>query len=1049
MSLELSERVKIAYKKLKASVYFDKTQLPLRDQLIVYESQDIESHLETLVQNLTGSDHDWNTFIDQILSGVSILVYPKKLQEGPENTVILNSSSTPIRMEKPQFFIDLPVDGHVLGVLWVLSVGRMLDKNCEDDSEGMYEHSYGNRLKKNLVNPESGDITYSPHLFEPYFSQYESWRDHGLERAKERLNDKQDAVILTLDFKSFYYSVDMLETDFENFSKSYNRSELWIQRVNYFVYRVLRQYSDMIRPICSGTELSIADRTILPIGFLPSNILSNWVLTSFDNAVIKQWNPVYYGRYVDDIIIVDKVEKNSPLYKRARNKDETQQLTSDDVIELFLQKCERPVLQIYEKETCKKEKDDDITYEINTELFSSPHCHICVQNSKVKVFYFQSGATQALLKCFQTQIARNVSEFRMMPDMDRVLYGKDYSEIFNLRNSDSINKLRSVDGITINKFALSKFLGKYRKVCGLINDKKEENAFEKDLMVILDEQTLIDNYGVWERILEILVVNNRIKLLEQCALRILSAIRRLEIPVDRVCPNGIHVKDGLLRVFRAALCRTTALTWSAEINHVIEKIHETLSENSNQFDCSSQVLKLFIPDLIHRARLDCCRFRMINKYVLPLPIDCILNQLMGEDHPDIHLCELSENIEILDSEWVSNPYCYYPYMVTPQEISFFLLCAGICNGKIYNAQEHETELKRIYLNCNFPNIERTENHTLYELEEIKVTSFNSFNGLHSLNSSNIPDNNSHVIYVGRKDPCNYKNKLCVAIGNAELKVDNFKAALNKKPNRSYQRYRNLSKMLDAAIDQQVDLLVFPENYLPLEWLPTVSRFCANNQIGLITGIEHVLFGSKNPVVYNLTAVILPYVHNDQKFAHIFYHSKVRFSPEEKRQIEGHYCTCKEGNGYQLFGWHNVWFPVYCCYELASIKDRTLFHSYADMVVAVEWNKDIAYFSSIIESMCRDLHCYCIQANSSGPGDSRVLQPTKSELRDIIKTKGGKNPCILAADINVAALREFQSLHYSLQKDSGGFKPTPPDFDREILKRKQDGTLFQWFKENSF
>ena len=120
-----------------------------------------------------------------------------------------------------------------------------------------------------------------------------------------------------------------------------------------------------------------------------------------------------------------------------------------------------------------------------------------------------------------------------------------------------------------------------------------------------------------------------------------------------------------------------------------------------------------------------------------------------------------------------------------------------------------------------------------------------------------------------------------------------------------------------------------------------------------------------------------------------------------------------------------------------------------MVVAVEWNKDIAYFSSIIESMCRDLHCYCIQANSSGPGDSRVLQPTKSELRDIIKTKGGKNPCILAADINVAALREFQSLHYSLQKDSGGFKPTPPDFDQEILKRKQDGTLFQWFKENSF
>ena len=1044
MSLKLSERVRIAYKKLKASVYFDKTQLPLRDRLVEYESTDIESHLETLIQNLKGSNRDWDTFIKQILNDISVLVYPKKLQEGSENTVILNSSSTPIRMEKPQFFIDLPVDGHILGVLWVLSIGRMLDKNCEDGDEGMYEHSYGNRLKKNLVNPQSGDITYSPYLFEPYFAQYESWRDRGLERAKERLNDRQDAVILTLDLKNFYYSVDILETDFKNFLKVCDKPKRWIRRVNRFVYCVLSRYSDMVRDICKNTELAIADRTILPIGFLPSNILSNWVLTAFDDAIIQHWNPVYYGRYVDDIIIVDKVEKNSPLYKRTRNQDEGRQLTSDDVIKLFLRNQESPILQIYHDKTDKNQKCGT-TYEINTELFSSPNCHICVQNSKVKVFYFQSGATQALLKCFQTQITRNVSEFRMMPDMDRVLYGKDYSEIFYLKNSDSINKLRSVDGITINKFAMSKFLGKYRKVCSLINDKKEENAFEKDLMVILDEQTLIDNYGVWERILEILVVNKRTNLLEQCALRILSAIKRLDIPEDKVCPKDIHAKEGLLRVFRAALCRTTALTWSTEINHVIEKIHKTIFEIFDKFNCSPEVLELFTPKQMEQTRLGYCRSRMINKYVLPLPIDCVLKQL-ETNQDDIHLCELSEDMKVLDSEWDSNTiYCYYPYMVTPQEISFFLLCAGICNKKIDdtidNTTKHEERLKSIYLRCNFPNIQDVEGHALYELSEIDVTEYKECKEY----------NHFHVVWVGRQDPCDYKSKLCVAIGNAELKVDNFKASLTGKPNRSYQRYRNLSKMLDAAIDQHVDLLVFPENYLPLEWLPTVSRFCANNQIGLVTGIEHVVFGTKNlsaPVVYNLTAIILPYAHNDQKFAHVFYHSKVKFSPEEKRQIEGYHCSYQEGKNYQLFCWHNVWFPVYCCYELASIKDRTLFHTFADMVVAVEWNKDIAYFSSIIESMCRDLHCYCIQANSSGPGDSRVLQPTKSELRDIVKTKGGKNPCILATDINVAALHEFQLLHYSLQKDSGGFKPTPPDFDLEILKMKLNGTLFQWFKRGN-
>lgn len=424
MNLEFSERVKIAYKKLKASVYFDKTQLPLRDQLVTYEREEIESQLNTLVEKITGSESDWSAFVDEILSAVSAFVFPKALEPIPENMVILNSSSVPIRLEKPQFFIDLPVNGHILGILWVLSVGRMLDKNCEDDTDGMYEHSYGNRLKKKLINSESGDITYSPYLFEPYFSQYESWRDRGLERAKERLNDKQDAVILTLDLKSFYYSVDLQATDFSGFMSLFENAEPWIMRVNEFVYRVLCRYSDIVRPVVNDTEFSIENRTILPIGFFPSNILSNWVLTTFDNVIIEQWNPVYYGRYVDDIIIVDKVEKNSGLYKKAREKTEKSPLTADDVIDMFLRNGTTPILKIFSEETdeCGKKA---ITYEVNPKLFSSQNCHICVQNSKVKVFYFQSGATRALLHCFQTQIARNVSEFRMMPDMDRVLLSKD------------------------------------------------------------------------------------------------------------------------------------------------------------------------------------------------------------------------------------------------------------------------------------------------------------------------------------------------------------------------------------------------------------------------------------------------------------------------------------------------------------------------------------------------------------------------------------------------------------------------------------------------
>ena len=72
--------------------------------------------------------------------------------------------------------------------------------------------------------------------------------------------------------------------------------------------------------------------------------------------------------------------------------------------------------------------------------------------------------------------------------------------------------------------------------------------------------------------------------------------------------------------------------------------------------------------------------------------------------------------------------------------------------------------------------------------------------------------------------------------------------------------------------------------------------------------------------------------------------------------------------YPLFIWNGIWFSVYCCYELADICDRALFKSYSDLMIAVEWNKDTNYYSNIIESLSRDMHCFCVQVNSSGYGD---------------------------------------------------------------------------------
>ena len=270
-----------------------------------------------------------------------------------------------------------------------------------------------------------------------------------------------------------------------------------------------------------------------------------------------------------------------------------------------------------------------MTYRIDADVLSYNGCEITVQSQKVKLFYFQSGSTQALLNCFKTKIAQNASEFRLLPNMDSVLRHRNYSEIFDLRNEEGINKFRGITGIELDKFALSKFLGKYRKVSGMIQSK-EENEFEKDLMLILDERTLISNYGTWERLFEILILNNRYDLYKQLAIRIVDAIERYSVP-ENMCNASVKTHDSLLRVFLSAMQRTTAIVWNADIDRVLDAVCEKVGKLRGNPKYTQALITMFDKETIYTTRTAYCETRMVNKYLLPLPIDCVINNLGKEE----------------------------------------------------------------------------------------------------------------------------------------------------------------------------------------------------------------------------------------------------------------------------------------------------------------------------------------------------------------------------------------------------------------------------------
>lgn len=297
-----------------------------------------------------------------------------------------------------------------------------------------------------------------------------------------------------------------------------------------------------------------------------------------------------------------------------------------------------------------------------------------------------------------------------------------------------------------------------------------------------------------------------------------------------------------------------------------------------------------------------------------------------------------------------------------------------------------------------------------------------------------------------------KKKLRVAIANTKIYEKYFKDVLKDVYDRSLARYEKLEEILRMAVKEKVDMIVFPECYLPYEWLPRLYRFSATNKIAIISGIEIIAMNhsdenSFQKDVLNLTAVILPYKINNYSFAYMAFHEKIHFSPEEQRMVVNYSHFSREGKTLQMFYWHDVFFSVYCCFEIASIRLRSAFKNYLDLFVAVECNKDINYFSNVMESLCRDIHCYCLQVNSSNYGDSRLIKPASSALMNMMSIKGGRNEAIIVEDVDIDGLRNFQRKQYELQRDEKDkFKTTPPGFDVSIVDAKLHKRLVKRIQE---
>lgn len=282
----------------------------------------------------------------------------------------------------------------------------------------------------------------------------------------------------------------------------------------------------------------------------------------------------------------------------------------------------------------------------------------------------------------------------------------------------------------------------------------------------------------------------------------------------------------------------------------------------------------------------------------------------------------------------------------------------------------------------------------------------------------------------------------VALVNMPVSDRNVELSFLKKPNISRARLTALSSLLnDISVyrtdsNKKIDLVVFPEVSIPHSWEAMLVTWARRHNIGVIAGLEHWV--DHKSMARNEVLAALPYSGPNSKIACIpIRRLKKFYSPEESFTLEGNYLKVPltDHVRFELIRWRGASFAVYNCYELASLEHRGIFKGKVDFIIGTEFNRDTGYFSNIVESAARDIHCYVVQVNDSKFGDSRIVNPSRSATMNPVRIKGGDNLTFLTAYLNLGALRVHQGKRYGLQKNSDIFKATPPGMKIEDVLRR--------------
>ena len=956
-----------AYKKIKSYYYYDKSILYNKVSLATWESdsRSFASRVDRLAEfmsTLEGEiDYD---YLAPLLRSVDLIPMPKSFEETKSDDVgFLIQNSVPKKgiLSKVNFFIKAPVELLVLDAIWMILVGKIAYSQSAISS-----YAYANKPKLDQLyfdneNLFEGIDFDSNRLFIPYFKQYTAWRNTAFRRIESRYKQKKDSILISLDLKSYYYSVTF---DFDDLPR-YLDNDVRLAEIAPLTKVIRQVYIDYTSEMQKYRGAIPANcqmgQCAFPIGLHSSMLIANLYLFELDKAISEQVAPVFYGRYVDDILIV--VDKP--------------------------QDCEITVTSIlHETLVRKKIIKSKGSKEYSVLVPNTAPNYLTLQADKIRCLYFDHNEPDALINllCEASNIRASMSEGIQMPDIgfsERSFDEQAYSLGVNAGSLKVRDFLFSSNNYEATLF-INDLIRASKNVD--VSDIKHQKYIVEQIIQIFkfyNGRQAVEYRSAWINVFSLILINDQyeyfVKFYEQVWESIheigASKLEAIETPKNAIIVN--MVKDALYEQLRIA----------ASIAIAPLAIEKTKAKIEAIVDSSTQIDKNTFSDIFENA-VDIRNANLFNNHFSAFPLISYITAALDTNISLIN-AQPQDIASLAKSSDESLPLNERKIQLCPRFIHFDELCMLNFLTHYYEGgnpiSKHINQLSDYFSKVN-------KLHNAFPSLETNTEVCDGIN-LHQLSAPN----NMHKLPSG---------SLIIALASVWLDEDKDIQPVLKNPvhDLSPSKKQSLYKLLNDARKSNANMIVFPEYFLPIYWIEELYSFSRTNSIAIVCGLRYI---TNNQQAYNYMVVLQPFRPNRFNYTIPLFREKNHYAPAEIIALAAEHFKCIDpvSPSIHLIDWNGIRFSDLMCFELTNIEYRYLLRNKIDVLIVPELNKDTAYFSSIVESASRDLHCFVVQANTSKYGDSRITGPYNSLFKDIIKIKGGENNVLLIGTVDCTEIQQ--------------------------------------------